>query len=219
MKKVLITGATGMVGRCVLNSLLNNNEVGNILSTGRSKTGISHDKLNEIIHDDFMNYDALKEELKDIDACFYCLSVYQSQVNKEEYQRITCDYLQAFVNVLQETNPNAIFVLHGAAGADPTEKSRILFARAKGKAENIVNNALFSKKYIFRPGHIQPSGNRKPPGKFYRFSLPLIGLLFKIIPAIGVTDKNLGSVMAAVGLNRNLSSQVFENKDIRKLIA
>jgi len=218
MKNVLITGATGMVGSKVLKELLKNNEVRKIISIGRTKTGISDAKLTEIKHADFLDYSGLKETLRDLDTCFYCLSVYQSQVNKAEYKTISCDYQKALTDVLQVSSPGLTFVLHGAAGADPSEKSRILFARVKGKAENLLNATSFPKKYIFRPGHIQPTGMRKPPGKVYRFMLPLIGFMFKLIPSLGTTDSDLGKVMMEIGLQDKLPSQIFENSQIRKQI-
>ncbi len=218
MKKILITGATGMVGTQVLEQLLQNENVSQIISIGRRKTGITNKKLKEIIHADFMNFSSLKEELINIDVCFYCLGVYQNQISNTEYEKITCSYQKALTDILEETSPKATFVLFGAAGADPSEKSRILFARVKGKAENLLNSTKFHEKYIFRPGYIHPTGKRKPPGWSYKIGLPVFAILFKLFPSIGISDKDLAAAMIKVGLYPKFHSRVFENSQIRELL-
>lgn len=102
-------------------------------------------------------------------------------------------------------------LITGAAGADTSEKSRIMFSGVKGKAENLLNAISFPKKYIFRPGHIQP------PGIAYRITLPLISLFFKLIPSMGTTDKYIGKAMVKIGMQDQIPSRIFENSDIRRI--
>ena len=218
MKNVLITGATGMVGSQVLNLLLQDVGVEKVTSIGRRKTGKTSPKLTEIVHDNFLDFSSLTEELTGIDACFHCIGVYQGAVSKEQFIQITCDYQQALIDVLEQSSPQLTFVLFGASGADPSEKSRILFARIKGKAENILNKASFPKKYIFRPGYIHPTGERKPPGLAYRMMVPLGGFLLKLFPGSGLRDRELAQGMVMMGLHPDQESRIFENKEILQLL-
>ena len=215
--KVLITGATGMVGRLVLQYLLEESSVEKIVSIGRRPTGLKHDKLKEIEHDNFLDFKTLSSDFTDIDICFHCLGVYQNQVSKEKFWEITCDFQKALTNTLEQSSPNLTFVLFGASGADTTEKSKILFSKAKGRAENLLHQTSFPKKYIFRPGYIHPTGNKKPTGIMYTIMLPIAAVLFKLFPAIGISDKNLAKAMVITGLRNNLESTTFSNAAIKKI--
>ena len=95
----------------------------------------------------------------------------------------------------------------------------MVFARAKGRAENMLNQTRFPRKHIFRPGYIHPSGNRKPPGLSYKLLLPVIGLLFKLFPGIGISSSDLARAMVDVGLNSQSKSRVFEASEIKLLLS
>lgn len=217
--RILLTGGTGMVGRLVLEQLLASPEVGKIVSIGRRQTGLGDDKLREIVHTDFLDLSALASDLANVDVCFHCLGVYQSQVSKKAYFEITCDYQQALTDALSAASPEASFVLFGAKGARPDGKG-MLFARVKGQAENLLQATGFPKKYIFRPGHIQPTGERIPPGGMYRlFFLPIMAKKFAKNPAIGITDRDLAKAMVTVGIAATEESKIFTNKMIRDVAA
>ncbi len=215
--KVLLTGATGMVGQHALKFLLDSSEVDNVLSIGRRKTGIDHEKLNEVQLSDFMNISELRNQLVDIDACIHCLGVYQNQVSKKDFFKITCDYQKALTNVLEETSPNLTFCLFGAQGADPSGKSNVTFAKAKGQSENQLMETKFPKKYIFRPGYIKPTGTRQPAGLVYTLSIPILNIVYRFFPNIGIEDSNLAKAMVGLALKPELESRVFENVDIKQL--
>ena len=217
--KVLLTGATGMVGRQVLKHLLDNPAVGEIVSIGRRKNGFNHEKLRDIEHTDFLDLSPLAADLANIDACFHCLAVYQSQVTKKAYFKITCEYQQALTDALSAASPKATFVLFGAQGARPDGKG-MPFARVKGEAENLLQATDFPRKYIFRPGHIQPTGKRKPPGWIYQLLvLPIMKSKFAKNPAIGITDSDLAKAMVAIGLEATQESKIFSNEMIREAAA
>ena len=218
-KTVLLTGATGMVGGQVLDILLASPAVGNVISIGRRKTAIQHEKLHEIVHADFRDFTAVSSELVGVDVCFYCLGVYQGQVSKETYFEITCDYQQALTDALARVSPQATFVLFGASGADPSEQSRTLFALAKGRAENLLHEAGFPRRYIFRPGYIHPTGARRPTGLSYRLLLPIAGTLLKYFPGLALTDRDLARAMVSVGIEAAQDSAVFSNRMIKKIAA
>ena len=107
LEKVLLTGASGMVGRHVLDHLLGNPNVDEIVSIGRRKSGLNNDKLREIVHEDFLDLSPLAPDLANVDVCFHCLGVYQSQVSKKAYVRITCDYQEALTDTLSAASPEA----------------------------------------------------------------------------------------------------------------
>lgn len=215
MKTVLMTGATGMVGSFVLQELLSDSRVGRVISLGRRKTGIENDKLIEIVNSNFMDLSNLRTELTGIDTCFHCLGVYEHQVTKEEYYRITCDYQKVLTDMLEQSSPGVTFCLFGAQGADLSEKSRFAYRRGKGMAENLLNRAKLQKKYIFRPGYIHPTGSRKPTGGPYRYVEGISAFMFKLFPAMGITDEDLARGMVRVGLDEEFDSRVFTNKEIK----
>ncbi|THB71668.1 MAG: NAD-dependent epimerase/dehydratase family protein, partial [Desulfovibrio sp.] len=200
MKHTLITGATGMVGGQVLQALLGQESVNEVLSLGRRRTGLENPKFREIVHEDFLDYSGLESELASVDVCFHCLATYQSQVTREEYERITCGFPQALAQALYSANPDAVFVLFSAGGADPTGTSRMSFARIKGKAEKIIDDIGFPAKLFFRPGYIHPTSARGRRGFFKKLLAPLGWFLLKLFPGSGVTDAELGRAMVKAGL-------------------
>jgi len=216
-KSVLITGATGMVGRWALEDLLARPDVARVLSITRRPGAVDHGKVREIVHGDFLDFTALEGELAGIDVCFYCLGVYQGRVSKEAFFEITCDVQKALTDVLSRTSPDATFVLFGASGADPEEKSPILFARAKGRAERLLSETPFPRQYVFRPGYIHPTGDRRPEGLSYRLFFPIAGPLMKIFPFIGITDAALARAMVHVGMEGAEPSRVFTRGEIPAL--
>ena len=217
--KVLLTGASGMVGRHVLDHLLSNSDVGEIVSIGRRRSDLNNGKLHEIIAEDFLDLSALAPDLAHVDVCFHCLGVYQSQVSKKAYVRITCGYQEALTDALSAASPDAVFVLFGAQGAK-TDGKGMPFARAKGQAENMLQATGFPKKYIFRPGYIHPTGTRRPPGVIYRLiMLPIMAKLFARKPSIGITDRDLAQAMVTVGIEAAEESKVFSNQMIRDVVA
>ncbi len=218
-KKILLTGATGMVGSQVLHLLLADPSVGTVVSVGRRKTGLQNPKLDEVVHSGFLDFSDLKAELTAIDACFYCLGVYQNQVSKQAFFEITCDYQKALTDVLEQASPEATFVLFGASGADPSEKSWATFSKAKGRAERLLHETTFPRKYIFRPGYIHPTDARRPAGWSHRLVVPIGGWLMTVFPGVGITDRALAQAMVTVGLQDDRPSTVFSNRMIRALEA
>jgi len=209
--KALIFGATGMVGNEVLDLCLADNNITQLVTLGRRCTGREHLKLREIVHSDFMDYSASIPVLLEADICFYCLGVYQNQVSKDEFWKITVDYLEALVCEFENCNPEIIFCLFSAQGADPKEKSIFRFGNAKGRAEKLLTNSGIRKTYIFRPGFIKPPTNKgRSSGPLLWAFLPL----YKLLPGIGIDATDLARVMVQVALNGSDAS-LFENSDMR----
>ena len=162
---LLIMGSTGMVGSEVLSESLEREDISKVTVINRRTLNISDDKVCEVIHNDFNNYDTIREYLKNQDACVFCIGVYTGSVPSEEFEEITVDYTKNFADALLKESPDVSFSFLSGSGADETEKSKILFARCKGIAENYLLNLNFKNLFIFRPGYIYPVKKRKEPVK------------------------------------------------------
>lgn len=217
MKKVLITGATGMVGGIVLRHCLEDDRIGEVVSISRRTVGIEHPKLKEVIHADFSDLSALDHVMTGVGAAYYCIGVYTGAVPKDVFRKITVEYTEAFVNALKAHSPEATFCFLSGAGADQTEKSRVMFARDKGAAENLLLAAGFPETYIFRPAYIYPVESRNEPNFVYRLSRFLYPLMKRVYPSTVITSEELGLAMFTAGL-APIDFQILENQDIKSLL-
>src|ERR1700733_13112611 len=167
-KRLVIVGASGMVGGYALRDALENPAVASVTAIGRKKLGISHPKLKEVLHQDFANCSALAEAVSGQDAAVFCLGTYTGAVPDAEFRTITVDYPVEFARVLRSSSPAAAFSFLSGKGADPIGRSRLAFARYKGEAENALLAAGFPHLYLFRPAYIYPVEPRKEPNFSYR---------------------------------------------------
>jgi uncharacterized protein YbjT (DUF2867 family) len=214
MKNILITGSNGMIGQLILGYCLNHKDVAKVTSIVRRKSGFTHPKLAELIHENFLDYSSIAEHFKNIDTAFYCIGVYTGQVPKDEFRKITVDYTEAFAKTLRANSAKTTFCFLSGAGADPTGKSSMMFARDKGVAENILLSLKFDQTYIFRPAYIYPVTPRKEPNFSYKLFRFLYKPLIAIYPNGGITSEELAKVMTNIGLNGG-EKIVYENRDIR----
>jgi len=219
-KRLVVVGATGMVGGYALRYALDHPDVGRVTAIGRRKLGISHPKLDEVLHRDFADCSALEETLSGQDAVIFCLGTYTGSVSDAELRTITVDYTVEFARVLRGSSPDAAFSFLSGNGADPTGRSRMAFARYKGQAETALLAAGFLHVYIFRPAYIYPVQPRKEPTFSYRLLraiYPAFRLLFpnQVIPA---DDLAHAMVDVAVRETPETGDVVFENRDIRALV-
>jgi uncharacterized protein YbjT (DUF2867 family) len=220
-KRLVIVGATGMVGGYALRYALDHAAVGRVTAIGRRNLGISHQKLAEVLHQDFAHCSALAETLSSQDAAIFCLGTYTGSVPDAELRRITVDYTVEFASVLQGSSPDAAFSFLSGSGADPTGRSRMAFARYKGEAEKSLLATGFPRVYIFRPAYIYPVDPRKEPNFSYRLLrviYPAFRVLFpnQVIPA---DDLARAMVDVAVRETHETGGLVFENRDIRAMAA
>lgn len=213
MKNVIITGATGMVGGYALDHCLKSDDVAKVTAIVRRPTGKKHEKLVEVLHKDFLNYSSISEHLQDQDVALYCIGVYTGAVPDEEFEKITVDYTIYFVNALLKESGPVTFCFLSGAGADREEKSRMIFARSKGRAENFLLEQDLRSLHIFRPGYIYPVEKRKEPNFTYKITRTVWPILRKITPGMGVNSDDLGYAIADAGLNGS-SKHTLENRDI-----
>ncbi len=215
--KVLIFGATGMVGRGVLFECLRDPGVDLAVTLGRSATGLLDGKLREIVHRDLADYTAMEESLTGFDACFFCLGVTSAGMNEADYERITYGYTIAAAEMLSRLNPDMTFIYVSGTGTDSTEKGRAMWARVKGRTEN----ALFKlplQAYMFRPGFIEPMDgiqSRTPLyRKLYVVARPIFPLLRRTFPNHVLTTRQVGQAMLNVA-RHGYTKHILEARDIR----
>ncbi len=212
--KILITGATGMVGGLVLNHCLEDARVSKVVSIGRRKVEIQHAKLEQVVHEDFMNLDPIDAQFINADAAIFCLGAYTGAVPDDVFKQITFDYVKHFADELHEHNPHATFCLLSGSGADQKEKSKVSFAKYKGMAENYVLSKNFPKVYLFRPGYIFPVQKRKEPNFMYTISRSLYPLIRIMGRNASIKSTELAYAMFKATLD-GTDKVVLENKDIR----
>ncbi len=218
--RVVIFGASGMVGHGALRACLLDEGVTEVLVVVRKPLNLGHPKVREIVHTDFTDYSAIREELRDLDACFFCLGVSAAGRGEDEYTRITYDYALAAARAVSAASPSLTFVYVSGAGTDSTGKSRSMWARVKGRTENALL-AMPLRAYMFRPGYIQPlSGtvSRTPLYRvFYRVTAPLYPLLRRLVPNHVTTADALGRAMIAAARLDGSGPSVMHNSDINRL--
>ena len=217
MKRVLIAGASGMVGNLILEECLSSNEIDRVISLVRHKSHNNHQKLKEEIINDFSDYSAHQTLFQNIDAAFFCIGVYTGQVPDEEFRTITVDYAISFANALKDSSPAANLCLLSGAGADRKEKSKTAFARYKGIAENSISN-LDLNFYTFRPGYIYPVTPRKEPNMMYRISRALYPVIKLLGSNASIKSTELARAMFTVGMN-GAKKEILENKDIINILS
>ncbi len=167
--KVIITGSTGMVGKGVLLECLNSKHVDKVLVINRSSINIKHPKLREIIHTDFQDFSVIKAELKGYDACFHNMGISSVGLTEDKFTAITYNTTEALAIILYKLNPNMVFNYVSGAGTDSSEKGKVMWARVKGKTENMLLNMGFRDVYVFRPGVILPEKGVKSKTALYNF--------------------------------------------------
>jgi uncharacterized protein YbjT (DUF2867 family) len=212
MKNVLIAGASGMVGNIILDHCLSSSKVGAVISLIRKKSDNTHSKLNEVIIEDFTDYDKHRDLFKNIDSAFFCIGVYTGSVSDKLFKEITVDYAVSFAKMLKDNSPDAKLCLLSGAGADRTEKSKTSFALYKGMAENQIDK-LGLEFYAFRPGYIYPVEQRKEPNLMYAIMRSLYPILRLLGSNFSIQSTELGKVMLDIGLN-GTDKKTLENKDL-----
>jgi uncharacterized protein YbjT (DUF2867 family) len=217
--KVILFGATGMVGQGVLRECLLSPDVQLVQTIGRSATGRGHQKLREIVRQDMFDYSGMAADLAGFDACFFCLGVSSAGMKEEDYERVTYGITLAAAKTLAPLNPNMTFIYVSGMGTDSTEQGRVMWARVKGKTENALLRLPFKAVYLFRPAGIQPLHGIKSKTKLYRMmyalSAPLFPLLNVIFPKYLTTTEKIGRAMINVSM-RGYPKRVLETQDINR---
>jgi uncharacterized protein YbjT (DUF2867 family) len=218
--KVILFGATGMVGQGALRECLLDARVEKVLAIGRSPSGQQHPKLRELQHGNFLDFSSLGAESTGYDACFFCLGVSSAGMSEEDYRRITYGYTLAAAEVLVRLNPGMTFLYVSGMGTDSSEQGRTMWARVKGKTENALLRLPFRAAHMFRPGFIQPLHGITSKTRLYRVIYTLTGpflpLLKQFFPIAMTTTEQLGRAMIQVAV-KGYDKPLLETRDINAI--
>ncbi len=208
--KAIITGATGMVGKGVLLECLDDPRVEKVLVINRSELGIKHPKIMELIHKDFSEFSSVKTELSAYDACFHCMGVSSAGMKEEKFTELTYGISEALATTLFSLNSKMVFTYVSGSGTDSSEKGNTMWARVKGKTENMILNMGFKDAYAFRPGAILPERGIKSKTQLYNVLYILLRPLFPLM-------KRMKSVTTTSILGRAMINLYFEPQDLKHL--
>jgi uncharacterized protein YbjT (DUF2867 family) len=218
--KVILFGATGMVGQGCLRECLLDPGIESVLVVGRRPTGQQNAKLREIVHDNFLDFSAIEPQLTGFDACFFCLGVSSVGMSEERYRHLTYDITLAAATALSKLNPGMVFVYVTGRGTDSTEQGRLMWARVKGKTENDLLKLPFKAAYMFRPAGIQPlHGVRSKTAwvnAIYVVTSPLLSYLNRVAPSYMTTTEQVGRAMIKVTRD-GYPKPVLESEDINRV--
>ncbi|XSG75171.1 NAD-dependent epimerase/dehydratase family protein [Herpetosiphon llansteffanensis] len=215
--KIIIFGATGMVGQGVLRECLLNPAVAQVLCVGRTPTGQSHPKLGEIVHCNLYDLASIEHELVGYDACLFCLGVSAAGMTEAAYRSITYDLTMHVAQTLARLNPQSRFLYVSGAGTNPN--SRTMWARVKGQTEQALLKLPF-EAFMLRPGFIQPQHGVVSKTRLYRLLYRLIGPLYPVLkrfmPHYVTTTDQVAQAMLRVA--QNCAPQpILENSMINQL--
>lgn len=215
--RVMIFGATGMVGQGVLSECLRDPQVTHVLAVGRRRTGRSNAKLEELVRGDFFDWASTEDALRGYDACFFNLGVSAAGMSEADYTRLTYDMTLAAARALARLNPGMTFIYVSGAGTDSTERGRMMWARVKGRTENALLTLPFKAAYMFRPGMIEAVDGVRPSNALYRRSYlvlgPIIALARRLFPNQVVTTAEVGRAMIRVA-REGYQRPILERGDI-----
>lgn len=211
--RVILFGATGMVGQGALRACLQDANIDHVLAVVRSPTGVSNPKLREVAHGDFHDYTALAGQLGGYDACLFCLGVSSAGMDEAAYTRVTHDLTLAAAKAVLAESPGVALLYVSGAGTDSSERGRVMWARVKGRTENALLAMPFRASYMLRPGYIQPVDGAVSKTGLYRAAYAVMGVLFPLwkllFPRHVITSTELGRAMVAVARD-GASSRVLE---------
>jgi len=218
--KVVVFGASGMVGQGLLRECLLDAEIESVLVIGRSPTGRQDAKLREILHKDLFDLSSIEAELAGLDACFFCLGSSAAGTSETDYRRVNFEMPLAVARTFARLDPAMTFIYVSGTGTDSTEKGRSMWARVKGKTENALLALPFRAAYMFRPGYIQPRHGIRSKTRWYRVMYATLGWLYPVIkalaPTMATTTEQLGRAMI-VAAKHGAPKRVLEGCDINAL--
>lgn len=214
--KVIVTGATGLIGTEVVRQAIIDNNIDEIIVLVRKKPELAHPKITVVLHKNFSDYSGLEEYFQKADALIWCLGISQTQVNKKQYEAITYDYTKACIDFCKQVKPSIRFVFVSGDGADRKEKSRTLFKRLKGKAENALLQSGLHDVIIARPDAVRPRHKNKRAPFAYKLVYPLFPLVEWLAPSKIIWSDVLGRALLRLAGNGH-EKNTLENMELRQL--
>jgi uncharacterized protein YbjT (DUF2867 family) len=218
--KIILFGATGMVGQGALRECLLDPDVTEVLIVGRSTTGRKHAKIQEIVHKNLYDLSPIAPQLAGYDACFFCLGVSSVGMSEADYTKITHDLTLAVAHVLAQQNPQMVFLYVSGTGTDSTERGSSMWASVKGRTENELLREPFRAAYMLRPGYIQPMHGVASKTPLYRIFYVVLSWLYPVLRLAArkyvITTEDLGRAMIKIAKS-GAPKRVLENSDIEAL--
>jgi len=208
--KVIITGSTGMVGKGVLLECMDDSRVTDILLINRNPIDIDHTKIQEIIHKDFSEFDSIADHLNGYDACFHCMGVSSVGMSEEKYSELTYGISEAMAKTLYEMNPQMVMNYVSGTGSDSSEKGNSMWARVKGRTENMILNMGFKDAYAFRPGAIIPERGIKSRTNWYQYFYIIARPIFPLL-------KRIKSVTSTTAIGKAMINSCFHSQELKHL--
>ena len=212
-KKIILTGATGYLGEGVLLECMAHPQIDEVLVVGRKSCGVKHPKVKELIVPDFLAMDAVADQLRGYEACFFCAGISSVGMKEADYTRATYDTTIAFAKAVLAASPGIQFNYVSGASTDSSEQGRLMWGRVKGRTENELQRMGFKQSYNFRPGIIKPSPGQRNPKTWQRILVPVLALL---LPGSTCRMQEVGLAMINSAL-KSYPKRVLEVKDIKVL--
>jgi uncharacterized protein YbjT (DUF2867 family) len=210
--KVIVFGATGMVGQGVLRECLRDETVDNVLVIGRNSIGQTHPKLRELRRPDMFDFGGVAVELQGYNACFFCLGVSAAGMNQTEYTRLTYDLTLGWAKVLARINPAMTFIYVSGAGTG----GKAMWAQVKKRTEDALL-ALFPNAYMFRIGALRAMHGEVSKTRWTRILYAIFRPLWPLVRVIAsgsmITTEQLGRAMIRVA-RHGAPTRVLENRDL-----
>lgn len=212
--KIIITGATGLVGEGVLLVCLENPSVTEVLSISRKPLPHKHVKLKELIVKDFDEIKNHVTQINTYDACFFCAGISSVGEDEASFTKKTYDFVVSFAETLSDINPSMTFIYVSGNRTDSTEQGKVMWARVKGRTENALLKLPFKAVYNFRPGFMSPVKGQKNVKFIYRVFDALSFLWYLIVPNWICTMREVGLAMINC-VSKGYSTPTLEVKDIK----
>ena len=217
--KLILFGATGMVGAGALREALAASEVDSVLSVGRRSCGVSHPKLRELLLPDLFDLSAIEGQLIGYDAVIWAIGVSSIGMDEATYARVTEELTLLWARALLRLNPRFSFCYCSAAGAGGSS----MWARVRQRVENALRAMPFLHAGAVRPAFIRPGAGIRSRTRLYQAGLvvmrpfyPLLSMFARVFPSLITTSENLGRAMLAVVEGR-ADRFILESADINRL--
>jgi uncharacterized protein YbjT (DUF2867 family) len=217
--KVLVFGATGMVGQGVVRECLLAGDVDSVVAVGRSPAGIDDPKFHEVARTDLFDLSDVTE-LSDVDACFFCLGTPSAGMSEADYTRVTYELTMSVAEAIAAHNPSATFVYVSGAGADSTERSRLMWARVRGRTENALL-ATSLNAFILRPAYIQPLHGARSKVRLYRTIYRVTSALYPALRLVAggymTTTEVVGRAMLALARGADPGTRILTSREMNAI--
>ncbi|TKC80170.1 NAD-dependent epimerase/dehydratase family protein [Trinickia terrae] len=221
--RIVLIGASGMVGQGVLRACLEAPDVTEIIVIGRRALhGYEDPRLNVFITPDLEDFEAVGDTFANVDACFFCAGVSSFGMSEAAYRAVTYDLTLHVAQQLLARSPGMTMVYVSGAGADSTAQGKTMWARVRGQTENALQRLPFRQVAIFRPSAIIPEDGIQSRTTSYRWMYavlkPLLTLARRISPDRVLTTGIIGEAMLNA-VRRGVPQSILKPADIHRLAA